>query len=95
MTDPKGDRSKAPHDQRDKDMFVRIKERREDGIVVRGAKVHQTGSINSHWHIVMPTQAMSEADISFLPVPQPQLRLSLQSGLPASDHFAVLQISAF
>ena len=65
MTDPKGDRSKAPHDQRDKDMFVRIKERREDGIVVRGAKVHQTGSINSHWHIVMPTQAMGEADKDF------------------------------
>lgn len=95
MTDPKGDRSKAPHAQKDPDMFVRVKERREDGIIVRGAKVHQTGSINSHWHIVMPTQAMSEADISFLPVPQPQLRLSLQSGLPASDHFAVLQISAF
>ena len=65
MTDPKGDRSKAPHAQKDPDMFVRVKERREDGIVVRGAKVHQTGSINSHWHIVMPTQAMSEADKDF------------------------------
>ena len=62
MTDPKGDRSLAPHAQKDPDMFVRIKERREDGIVVRGAKVHQTGSINSHWHIVMPTQAMREED---------------------------------
>ena len=65
MTDPKGDRSKAPHAQKDPDMFVRVEERREDGIVVRGAKVHQTGSINSHWHIVMPTQAMSEADKDF------------------------------
>ena len=55
MTDPKGDRSKAPHLQADEDMFVHIKERRPDGIVVRGAKAHQTGSINSHWHIVMPT----------------------------------------
>lgn len=62
MTDPKGDRSKAPHAQEDPDMFVRIKERRPDGIVVRGAKVHQTGSVNSHWHIVMPTQAMKEED---------------------------------
>ncbi len=62
MTDPKGDRSKAPHAQADPDMFVRIKERRPDGIVVRGAKVHQTGSVNSHWHIVMPTQAMKEDD---------------------------------
>lgn len=62
MTDPKGDRSKAPHAQDDPDMFLRIKEVRPDGIVVRGAKCHQTGSINSHWHIVMPTQAMREED---------------------------------
>ena len=62
MTDPKGDRGLAPHAQRDADLFVHIVERREDGIVVRGAKCHQTGSINSHWHIIMPTQAMREDD---------------------------------
>ncbi len=62
MTDPKGDRSKAPHQQNDPDMYVHVVERRADGIVVRGAKCHQTGSINSHWHIFMPTQAMGEAD---------------------------------
>ena len=65
MTDPKGNRALAPHAQPDPDMFVRIKERRADGIVVRGAKVHQTGSINSHWHIVMPTQAMREEDMDY------------------------------
>ncbi len=62
MTDPKGNRSKAPHEQTDPDLFVRVKAVREDGIVVRGAKVHQTGSVNSHWHIVMPTIAMGAAD---------------------------------
>lgn len=62
MTDPKGDRGKAPHEQTDADLFVRIKEVREDGIVVRGAKCHQTGSVNSHWHIVMPTIAMGPDD---------------------------------
>ena len=62
MTDPKGDRSKAPHDQTDPDMYVHVVERRPDGIVVCGAKCHQTGSINSHWHIFMPTIAMGEAD---------------------------------
>lgn len=62
MTDPKGDRSRSPHEQEDPDMYLRIKERRRDGIVVRGAKCHQTGSVNSHWHIVMPTQAMKEED---------------------------------
>ena len=55
MTDPKGDRGLAPSAQKDPDLFVHIVERREDGIVVRGAKAHQTGTINSHWHIVMPT----------------------------------------
>src|SRR5574344_284132 len=44
MTDPKGDRSKAPHDQADPDMYVHVVERRPDGIVVCGAKCHQTGS---------------------------------------------------
>ena len=62
MTDPKGDRSKAPHEQADPDLFLRVVERREDGIVVRGAKAHQTGIINSHEVIVMPTIAMGEAD---------------------------------
>ena len=62
MTDPKGDRSKAPHDQADPDMYVHVVERRPDGIVVCGAKCHQTGSINSHWHIFMPTISMGEAD---------------------------------
>ena len=62
MTDPKGDRSKAPSQQADPDMYVHVVERREDGIVVCGAKCHQTGSINSHWHIFMPTIAMGEAD---------------------------------
>ena len=62
MTDPKGDRSKAPSQQADPDMYVHVVERREDGIVVSGAKCHQTGSINSHWHIFMPTISMGEAD---------------------------------
>ena len=62
MTDPKGDRSKAPHQQADPDLFLRVVERRADGIVVRGAKAHQTGAVNSHEILVMPTQTMREAD---------------------------------
>jgi len=62
MTDPKGDRSKAPHQQADPDMYVRVVERRNDGIVVSGAKCHQTGSINSHWHLFMPTISMGPED---------------------------------
>ena len=62
MTDPKGDRSKAPHLQADPDLFLHVTERRPDGIVVCGAKAHQTGSVNSHWHIFMPTIAMGSED---------------------------------
>ena len=62
MTDPKGDRSKAPHAQDDPDMFLHVVERRPDGVVVCGAKAHQTGIINSHEVIVMPTQSMGPDD---------------------------------
>jgi 4-hydroxybutyryl-CoA dehydratase / vinylacetyl-CoA-Delta-isomerase len=62
MTDPKGDRGKAPHQQADPDLFLRVLEERPDGIVVRGAKCHQTGAVNSHEIIVMPTISMREED---------------------------------
>jgi 4-hydroxybutyryl-CoA dehydratase/vinylacetyl-CoA-Delta-isomerase len=62
MTDPKGDRGKSQGAQSDPDMFLHIVAKRPDGIIVRGAKAHQTGSINSHEHIIMPTQAVSEED---------------------------------
>ena len=62
MTDPKGDRSLPPHQQPDPDLFLRIVEQRNDGIIVRGAKAHQTGAVNSHEVIVMPTIAMRKED---------------------------------
>ncbi len=62
MTDPKGDRSLAPHQQEDPDMYMRVVKETKDGIIVRGAKAHQTGAVNSHEIIIMPTIAMQEAD---------------------------------
>jgi 4-hydroxybutyryl-CoA dehydratase / vinylacetyl-CoA-Delta-isomerase len=62
MTDPKGDRSLPPHKQEDPDLYVHVVEERKDGIVVRGAKVHQTGALNSHEIIVMPTISLREED---------------------------------
>jgi len=58
MTDPKGDRSKGPNEQPDPDLFVHVVEKRKDGIIVRGAKCHITGALNSHWALVVPTMAM-------------------------------------
>ncbi len=65
MTDPKGDRGLSPSKQADPDLYLHIVEEREDGIVVRGAKAHQTGAINSHEHLVMPTVAMKEEDKAY------------------------------
>jgi aromatic ring hydroxylase len=60
QTDVKGDRSKRPSEQEDPDMYVRIVERRNDGIIVRGAKAHTTQSAVSDEIIVIPTRAMRE-----------------------------------
>jgi 4-hydroxybutyryl-CoA dehydratase/vinylacetyl-CoA-Delta-isomerase len=65
MTDAKGDRSKAPSQQADPDLFVRVVERRPDGLVLRGAKMHQTGCINSHWLVVMPTLRLTAEDADY------------------------------
>ncbi|MCF6320188.1 MAG: hypothetical protein L3J32_00235 [Rhizobiaceae bacterium] len=62
MTDAKGDRSKPPHAQSDPDLFLHITARDENGVYVSGAKCHQTGCINSHWLIVMPTIRLGEKD---------------------------------
>jgi 4-hydroxybutyryl-CoA dehydratase/vinylacetyl-CoA-Delta-isomerase len=62
MTDVKGDRGLRPSQQADPDMFLHVVERRSDGIVVRGAKAHQTGAVFSHEIIVMPTLTMRADD---------------------------------
>ncbi|MCL2111469.1 MAG: 4-hydroxyphenylacetate 3-hydroxylase family protein [Clostridiales bacterium] len=88
MTDPKGDRGKSHSQQTDPDLFVRIVERRPDGIVVRGAKAHQTGSINSHEHLVMPTQSVGEGDKDYavcFAVPSDSPGLFMIYGRQASD----------
>ena len=62
MTDPKGDRGRRPHDQTDPDLYLRVVRENREGITVRGAKCHQTGALNSHYIIAMPTLAMREED---------------------------------
>ncbi len=88
MTDPKGNRGLAPYAQKDPDMFVRVVERREDGIVVRGAKMHQTGALNSHQILVMPTQTMRQEDADYavtFSVPADDPSLIYIYGRQASD----------
>lgn len=62
MTDPKGDRSKPPHQQADPDLFLHVSHRTDKGIYVRGAKAHMTGGWNQHWICVLPTMNLREED---------------------------------
>jgi 4-hydroxybutyryl-CoA dehydratase/vinylacetyl-CoA-Delta-isomerase len=62
MTDVKGDRGKSPSEQADPDLFVHVARRTSEGIYISGAKAHQTGCLNSHWLIVMPTMRLDLAD---------------------------------
>lgn len=80
QTDVKGDRSKRPSEQHNPDVYVRVVDRREDGIVVRGAKAHTTASPFANELIVLPTRAMAESDadyaVSFaIPLATPGLKL--------------------
>lgn len=62
ITDAKGDRSLPPHRQSDPDLFVRIVEKRKDGIVVNGAKLQQSGAPVAHERLVVPTTALGPDD---------------------------------
>jgi aromatic ring hydroxylase len=80
QTDVKGDRSLSPSAQPHPEAYLRVVERRPDGIVVRGAKVHTSVSINANEMIVLPTRAMGEADAEYavafaVPVDTPGLTL--------------------
>jgi aromatic ring hydroxylase len=80
QTDFKGDRSLPPSAQPNPDAYLRIVERADDGIVVRGAKAHTSVSVNSNEMIVLPTRALGENDADYavafaVPVDTPGLTL--------------------
>lgn len=83
QTDVKGDRGLGPAEQAGRgnpDAYLRIVERRADGIVVRGAKAHTSVSPNANEIIVLPTRALAEADADYavafaVPVDTPGLTL--------------------
>lgn len=80
QTDVKGDRSRGPAEQDHPDYYVRVVEERDDGIVVRGAKVHTSVSTNANELIVLPTRAMGAGDADYavafsVPANAPGLKL--------------------
>lgn len=62
VTDVKGDRSLRPSQQKDPDLYLRVVSKDSKGIVVRGAKIHQTGSLCAHWGLVVPAREMQPDD---------------------------------
>ena len=80
QTDAKGDRSLRPSEQEHPDYYVRIVDRDEKGITVRGAKVHTSVSINANELIVLPTRNLDERDKDYavafaVPMNTPGLKL--------------------
>jgi 4-hydroxybutyryl-CoA dehydratase/vinylacetyl-CoA-Delta-isomerase len=65
MTDGKGDRSLRPHEQPDPDAYVRIVERRREGIVLSGWKAIVTAAPYVHEYLVMPCRSMGAADAAY------------------------------
>ncbi|MHA2295366.1 MAG: 4-hydroxyphenylacetate 3-hydroxylase N-terminal domain-containing protein [Candidatus Hodarchaeales archaeon] len=62
QTDVKGDRSLRPHQQADPDLYLRVIEHRDDGIVVRGAKNHITAAAVAEEMIVVPTRFLTDQE---------------------------------
>ena len=65
MTDAKGDRSKRPGAQANPDVYVHVKERRPDGVVIRGTKAIVTGAPYMHELLVLPCRTMTPDDKDF------------------------------
>lgn len=62
QTDVKGDRIKRPHEQEDPDLYLRVVEKREEGIVVRGAKAHNTIAPYADEIIAIPTRTLTKEE---------------------------------
>jgi aromatic ring hydroxylase len=62
QTDAKGDRRLRPGEQPDPDQYVRVVERRSDGVVVCGAKLHNTMAPYADEIIVIPTRALKKEE---------------------------------
>jgi 4-hydroxybutyryl-CoA dehydratase / vinylacetyl-CoA-Delta-isomerase len=65
MTDAKGDRSLRAGQQGNPDVYVHVKERRADGIVINGTKAIVTGAPYMHDLLVMPCRTHTQEDARF------------------------------
>jgi len=62
QTDTKGDRSKRPHEQVDPDLYLHMVGKRKGGIIVSGAKIHNTIGSYADEILVIPTRALTSEE---------------------------------
>jgi 4-hydroxybutyryl-CoA dehydratase/vinylacetyl-CoA-Delta-isomerase len=89
MMDVKGDRSLRPHQQRDPDMYLRVVDRRKDGIVVRGAKASISGASIAHETVVLPCTSMEAEDQAYA------VSFATRSDAPGLIHIAEAPAPSF
>lgn len=65
MTDAKGDRSRRPAAQANRDSYVHVSERRKDGLVIRGTKAIVTSAPYVHEFLVLPCRTMTADEKDF------------------------------
>ena len=80
ITDAKGDRKKRPSQQDEIDTFIHLVEKRDDGIVVRGIRVSQSGAIGSHETLVLPGGSLKEGEEKFA------LAFAVQNSVPGLSY---------
>ncbi|MBW2634748.1 MAG: 4-hydroxyphenylacetate 3-hydroxylase [Deltaproteobacteria bacterium] len=66
LTDAKGDRSKSPSQQAEPDTNLHVKEVREDGIVIRGAKLMICGTAAAQEIFLLPGSGYKDPDKDYV-----------------------------
>jgi 4-hydroxybutyryl-CoA dehydratase/vinylacetyl-CoA-Delta-isomerase len=99
ITDAKGNRSLPPAKQDDPDAYVRVVDRRKDGVVIRGAKLHITGASLGHELMTIPTKAMKAGEEAYsiacaVPVNAPGVKIVNTSYAPRHPDVRTFPVSS-
>jgi len=99
ITDAKGNRGLPPAKQPDPDSYVHVVGRRDDGVIIRGAKLHITAAAFGHDLMVMPTKSMKpgEEDYSIacaVPVNSPGVHITNTTYHPRGGDLRDYPVSA-
>jgi 4-hydroxybutyryl-CoA dehydratase / vinylacetyl-CoA-Delta-isomerase len=98
ITDAKGHRKVRPGQQEDPDSYVHVVERRDDGVVLRGAKLHITAASLGHELMVIPTKGMKPGEEDYaiacmIPVNAPGVKIVDVSYAPRNADLSTYPVS--